>query len=537
MSYIVERKVNGNIYRYEIESYWDKDKKQPRQRCKYLGPKEKAVTKKIKKALGQLVSKSYGNIFLLEEISKSIGLSDVLKECYPDNYQEILLNSFYEIIGESKNYLLHHFQDEHYFENTKTMYSSDVSRLHSLLGSDERSKYAFTEKWIEKINPQNGIYYDITSFSSYATNNEYVEWGYNRDKENLPQINLGMVCCMKTGLPFFYNIFPGSIVDVTTIKNFIKFLIIYKLQDLFLILDKGFFSVSNICELMESDRNFSLIIPLPFSLNLTKELIKNDLDIKNPQNMFQYNEEILFHKAVPTSIKGHNFTAHIFFNEKAEVDQRHLFYSKLLTYLYCVRSTRYEAKISKKELNNQKTFETYVNDEIPNSYKNYFCYDASKKAVVRNETKINEYLSKLGFFIIISAKENLPKEDVLSFYRDKDKIEKILVLCTKYEVFDSSKNELNTDRLHSHSKTTTEGRLFVKFIATILYQQMTRVLRKVQAKVMKDNDMFKKYSVTELLKELSKMKMISLPEVGNFTTECSKKQREIFGKFKVELKT
>ena len=308
-----------------------------------------------------------------------------------------------------------------------------------------------------------------------------------------------------------HNIFPGSIVDVKTIKNFIKHLIVYKLQDLFLILDKGFFSVSNICELMESDRNLSLIIPLPFSLNLTKELIKNNLDIKNPQNMFQYNEEILFHKAVPTSIKGHNFTAHIFFNEKAEVDQRHLFYSKLMTY---------EAKISKNKLNTKKAFETYVNDEIPNSYKNYFCYDASKKAVVRNETKINEYLSKLGFFIIISAKENLPKEDVLSFYRNKDKIEKI---------FDSSKNELNTDRLHSHSKTTTEGRLFVKFIATILYQQMT--------KVMKDNDMFKKYSVTELLKELSKMKMISLPEVGNSTTECSKKQREILEKFNVKLKT
>ena len=529
MSYIVERKVNGNIYRYAIESYWDKDKKQPRQRCKYLGPKEKAVTKKIKKALGQLVSKSYGNIFLLEEISKSIGLQDILKECYPDNYKEILLNSFYEIIGESKNYLLHHFQDEHYFENIKTMYSSDVSQLHSLLGSDERSKYAFTEKWIEKINPQNGVYYDITSFSSYATNNEYVEWGYNRDKENLPQINLGMVCCMQTGLPFFYNIFPGSIVDVKTIKNFIKYLIIYKLQDLFLILDKGFFSVSNICELMESDRNISLIIPLPFSLNLTKELIKNNLDVKNPQNtcacthstsMFQYNEEILFHKAVPTSIKGHNFTAHIFFNEKAEVDQRHLFYSKLMSY---------EAKISKNKLNTKKAFETYVNDEIPNNYtsyfvhstsKNYFCYDTSKKVVIRNETKINEYLSKLGFFIIISAKENLPKEDVLSFYRDKDKIEKI---------FDSSKNELNTNRLHSHLKTTTEGRLFVKFIATILYQQMT--------KVMKDNDMFKKYSVSELLKELSKMKMISLPEVGNFTTECSKKQREILEKFKVDLKT
>jgi transposase len=405
MSYIVERKVNGNIYRYEIESYWDKDKKQPRQRSKYLGPKEKAITKKIKKALGLSVSKCYGNIFLLEEISKAIGLYDVLKGCYPDHYKEILLHSFYEIIGESKNYLFHHFQDEHHFEDVKTMYSSDVSKLHSLLGSDEQSKYAFTEKWIEKINPQHGIYYDITSFSSYATNNEYVEWGYNRDKENLPQINLGMVCCQKSGLPFFYNIFPGSIVDVKTIKNFIKHLVIYKLQDLFLILDKGFFSVSNICELMESDRNLSLIIPLPFSLNLTKELIKKNIDIKNPQNMFQYNEEILFHKAVDVSIKKHNFTAHIFFNEKAEVDQRHLFYSKLLTY---------EAKIRKKELNNQKTFETYVNDEIPNSYQNYFCYDTSKKAVVRNETKINEYLSKLGFFTCtpykVRVSSSLPKK-------------------------------------------------------------------------------------------------------------------------------
>ena len=127
MSYIVRRKVKGNIYRYETEAYWDKEKKQPRQKViNYLGPEEKAETKKLKKTLSQLVSKNYGNIFLLEEISKSIGLYDILKDCYPDNYKEILLNSFYEIIGESKNYLFHHFQDEHYFQDVKTMYSTDV---------------------------------------------------------------------------------------------------------------------------------------------------------------------------------------------------------------------------------------------------------------------------------------------------------------------------------------------------------------------------------------------------------------------------
>ena len=278
-----------------------------------------------------------------------------------------------------------------------------------------------------------------------------------------------------------------------------------------LVLDKGFFSASNICELIESDRNLSLIIPLPFALNLAKELTASNINIKNPQNMFQYNEEILFHKAVPATIKEHDFTAHVFFNEKAEVDQRHLFYSKLMS---C------ETKIKQNKFNSQEAFETYVNEEIQDGFKKYFYYDNTRKAILRNEAKINEYLSKLGFFIIISNNQDLTKEDVLSFYRDKDKVEKI---------FDNTKNELNANRLHSHSKTTTDGRLFVKFISTILYQHMT--------KVMKENDLFKKYSITELLKELSKIKMISLPEIDNFASECSKKQKEIFDKFKIAFST
>jgi hypothetical protein len=32
MSYIVEQKVKGNIYLYRVYSYWDKEKKQSRQK-------------------------------------------------------------------------------------------------------------------------------------------------------------------------------------------------------------------------------------------------------------------------------------------------------------------------------------------------------------------------------------------------------------------------------------------------------------------------------------------------------------------------
>ncbi|GAI85050.1 unnamed protein product, partial [marine sediment metagenome] len=34
---------------------------------------------------------------------------------------------------------------------------------------------------------------DITSFSSYAKNLDFLEWGYNRDREKLPQINFGVI--------------------------------------------------------------------------------------------------------------------------------------------------------------------------------------------------------------------------------------------------------------------------------------------------------------------------------------------------------
>ena len=38
MSYTIEQKIGNHTYLYEVESYWDPEKKQPRQRRKYLDP-------------------------------------------------------------------------------------------------------------------------------------------------------------------------------------------------------------------------------------------------------------------------------------------------------------------------------------------------------------------------------------------------------------------------------------------------------------------------------------------------------------------
>jgi transposase len=69
-----------------------------------------------------------------------------------------------------------------------------------------------------------GIVFDITSFSSYSKNLELLEWGYNRDGEELRQINFGVIMGSPSSLPIGYRIYPGSITDVVTLKNLIEYL-------------------------------------------------------------------------------------------------------------------------------------------------------------------------------------------------------------------------------------------------------------------------------------------------------------------------
>ena len=90
MSYIVEQKINGRIYLYKVESYWDKEKKQARQKRTYIGPKNKINKSKLKQKKSSIIHKNYGNIFLLENIAKRLGLTNILKTVFPNTYNDIL---------------------------------------------------------------------------------------------------------------------------------------------------------------------------------------------------------------------------------------------------------------------------------------------------------------------------------------------------------------------------------------------------------------------------------------------------------------
>ena len=105
--YKYEQKINKQIYVYEITSYWDKVKKQPRQYRKYIGKKNPDTGEIIKTSHSRqpVNSSNYGNVFFLDKIAQRLGLTDILKKAFEDIWEEILTMAFFQVSEKSALYL------------------------------------------------------------------------------------------------------------------------------------------------------------------------------------------------------------------------------------------------------------------------------------------------------------------------------------------------------------------------------------------------------------------------------------------------
>ncbi len=129
MSYIIEQKIKGRTYLYKVEAYWDKEKKQSRQKRTYIGPKKSKNKKPVQSIKANIVHKNYGNVFLLNKLAERTGLKGILEKCFPSQYKELLALAFYEISEANPLYLFPYWLEENYLPNVKKMDSSSISKF------------------------------------------------------------------------------------------------------------------------------------------------------------------------------------------------------------------------------------------------------------------------------------------------------------------------------------------------------------------------------------------------------------------------
>ncbi|MCP4404537.1 MAG: IS1634 family transposase [bacterium] len=505
MSYVVEQKIKGRIYLYRVDSYWDKEKKQSRQKRTYLGPKTPIESKRTSKKQ-EILYKKYGNVFFLRTLSHQLGLEKILEDIFPHDYKEILALAFFHICDDNAMYLFPHWLHEQCDVDSRSLHSTDISSLCEKLGSSQESIARFFEKWIHGRNPTAEIYYDTTSISSYSSTIDFIEWGYNRDKEHLPQLNLGMAC-QKDGTPLFYQIYPGSIPDVSTLKNHLILLEHFHLTHITLVLDRGFCSQANIGELQKLHHRMKFIQPMTFSMKkVIRALQANRKKLQRIETAFKYDEEVLHHVKDMVNIGGVDYHAHIYYNERVETDVRHHFLAKLLTY---------QEILATKTCETMKEYLEMKNVTLPETYRAYFTRNRQTGSIELNVRNIKKHVFKAGYFILLSNSQDLDRTRILDHYRHRDIIEKL---------FDCKKNELDGRRLRVHSQYNSDGRIFIKFIALIIYSHIACVMRKKK--------LFNLYSVKEIMAELSKIRCSQFSG-EKVVSEISKTQRKILSAFNI----
>ena len=314
MAYLVEKKAGNSVYVYEVTSYWDPQKKQARQKRTYLGKKDPA-TGEVRRPRSHLPrhAKDYGNVYLLHQIARQLGLTAILQRVFPDHANTLLALVAFEISEAAPLYLFAPWAEQTYLEQVRPLTSGELTTFTQQLGQMDGAQEEFFCRWAKRRSPVQTIVFDITSLSSYATLVNEVEWGYNRDHEHLPQLNLGIVYAEEEHLPLYYQLYPGSICDVSTLPNIVEYLRALGLMPNLFVMDRGFYSAANLTTMAQHALHF--LIPLPRRVTLFSDLlIQHHQMLTALPTSFLFQDTVLCHVQAPTRLNKVSMQAHLYFD-------------------------------------------------------------------------------------------------------------------------------------------------------------------------------------------------------------------------------
>ena len=434
--------------------------------------------------------KSCGITYAIDGILNELGLVEIMKKKFPKYADKIIALAEYMLCEGNVMSYYEDWYDEVYPHGNIKLSSGDISRIFQAI--DYKSRMDFFRTWIYARDPSEYIAYDVTSVSSYAKGIEALEWGYNRDKESLPQLNFAMYYGQESMLPLYYCVYPGSVPDKTHLEYMLRDNELIGWKGIKYVLDRGFFTVDNLRFMTEAGVRF--IISVPNSSLFARELVDKYRNQIVNHSECRLGKNLPYAKAVIREDFGMRVKAHIYYNPAKAAAEEEILFDDL---------ERCEHALS--EMSEPPARSLH--------YDRYFKINRTKEGgvgFIRDTEKINAIISRLGFFIIVETDFEASSLEVLMTYRQRDVVEKS---------FDDLKNELDMKRLHCHSDETTEGKMFVALFALILRSCMQNRLRAYLTE--------SGLTFSSVWKELRKMKYVHTRDGKKLLSPITKRQREI----------
>ena len=516
-------KRSGLTYAYRSVSRWDKVKKQSRATRTLIGrvhPETKEIiptdgrnrSKKAPKNKDKNTSRLfYGATYLFDVIGEKIGITHDLKQCFPQTYQQILSIVYYLILEDkSPLYRFEKWQSLHKHPYGQNIALQRSSELFSSI--TEEAKHDFFRLQGKRRLEKEYWAYDITSISSYSETLKQVQYGYNKEEDSLPQLNLALIFGEESHLPFYYRKLSGNIPDSKTLRSLLKNLDILGYSKVKLVMDRGFYSRDNINALFKDRIKF--LIGTKMSLVFVRKELDAiydkfrsfesfndtyDLYTRTVQATWLYQQKRPYKGDTVSSSK--RFYIHYYYNIDQAAEDEKSFDRRIM-------GLRKELLSGERKPENEK------------SYAKYFKVQTSPKRgtkVIVNEEEIKKAKKYYGFFALMTN-QTMTAIEALEIYRNKDVVEK---------AFGDLKERLNMRRALVSSEKGLEGKIFVGFVALIYLSYLK--------KKMQEAKMFKTDSIHTLLDKLDVIEYFETPGKRPYFGEILNKQKDIYTNLGIEV--
>jgi len=328
----------------------------------------------------------------------------------------------------------------------------------------------------------------------------------------LAQINLALVFGEKSNLPFYYHKLSGNISDSKTLQHLLDDFDTLGFTKAKLVMDRGFYSKSNVNALYKGRRKF--ILSAKNSLSFIKKGLEPIYDTfrsfehyseqyelysHTVQTKWEYEQERPYKGDMLKSDK--RIYIHYYYNIERAAEEETAFDKRLI-------GLRNEL-ITQKRITSHETL-----------YNKYFIIKQTPKRGVSVEVKedvVNAVKRYYGFFVLISN-DTMNSIEALEIYRNKDVVEK---------AFGNLKERLNMRRLLVSSERNLDGKLFIEFIALIYLSYIK--------KQMQTHEMYKHYTLQGMLDKLDVIECYQSKGHKLRVGEILEKQKEIYRLLDVEV--
>jgi len=447
--------------------------------------------------------KEYGLFYLLKEIGVRSGLLDSLAGAMPDLWQEVFTLACH-LVSTGDPFM--HCSD--WVNDTATlpvgsMSSQRISKITALITAEMRD--GFYTRWCARRAEEEYLALDITSTSSYSEFIDDVEWGYNRDGEELPQVNICMLMGEKSRLPIYQVVYAGSLRDVSTLEATLSlFDGVTGGRPMLAVMDKGFYSKRNVDRMLFPVAGRKFIIAVPFTSNFARKQVEDERDgIDNIRNAVVICGDSMRVVTKDATWDGkHNVFTHIYFVPAKAFRKR----EELFAHVAVLRE---EAYASPEKCINSEEHGKYLSIQKSDSADGGYTVGIQEEA-------LNAKLGTAGWLVLVSN-DVADAKKALRIYRAKDVVEK---------GFWRLKCDLDLGRLRVHGQDRMQNKVFIGFVSLVLLSAINGV--------MVDKKLYEKMTMKQLLRRLSKLRIQEIS--GNRVLfPVSKTQKEIYEAFDMDV--